>query len=76
MKTRGIRLGMALLVALIIATGVIGLLLFSNHEENRAIAQWREKLDLIADARAREVNSWFAAQSRDLGGAGGDIGQA
>lgn len=67
MKMRNARFGIGLLITLLLVSGAVGLYLFSQHEANRALNQWREKLSLIADARSREVNSWLGGQFRELG---------
>ncbi len=67
MKTRNARFGIGMLITIILVAGAVGLYLFSQHEANRALNQWREKLTLIADARSREVNNWLSGQFRELG---------
>lgn len=67
MRARLSQLGVGSIIAMIAVIGVIALGLFLNHERDREVGMWREKLDLIADARAREVTGFVQGQFRELG---------
>lgn len=60
------RLGLGSVITLIMVLGAVGLALFVQHEQNRTEQQWREKLDLIASARTREVNGFLQQQWQGL----------
>lgn len=66
MKLRNARLGITTLIIIILALGIGGTLAFTKYEKTRTLNQWQEKLNLIADAHAREVNGWLGGQFREL----------
>lgn len=67
MKRLSSRSSLAAIIVLVTALGGAGLALFLNHESTRDVAQWGEKLSLVASARAREVNGWMQNQYKELG---------
>ncbi len=60
------RLGIGSIILLIGAAGIASLALFLQHERARDTAQWRDKLNLIADTQARGVSGWVQNQFREL----------
>ena len=59
-----------MLALLVIAISVIGgalVLRFAGIQQNREIMQWQNKLNLIADSRASDIDEWLDRQFKDLG---------
>ena len=66
MESRSIRSGIITFIAVLLIVGIGSVLILTNYEKTRTLAQWQEKLNLIADARSREVNGWVGGQFREL----------
>jgi len=61
----------ARLFALIAVLAVLGLVLvrnFAGSEEQRELLNWQNKLSLIADARAADINGWLETHFHELTG--------
>ena len=58
-----------LIGSLTLAVAVVGVgavTMFSKQEQTRELQRWQDKLNLIADARAREITKWSQSQSNEL----------
>lgn len=63
-------LNLAVLGAIVLIAGLAGSLLvmrFSQVEQQRALLQWQNKLNLIADSRTESLSQWLDASFRQLG---------
>ncbi len=63
------------LAALVLVMAVMGLMLvlrFAKAEEQRDLIQWQNKLSLIADSRAADINGWLNRHFRELGNVAGN----
>ena len=60
------RFGIAAVIAAVILVGAAGAVLVTQKERARDITRWQDKLDLIADARARDITGWVQSQFREL----------
>ena len=57
---------LALVVALLMASGLFLINQFSSAELDREMNSWQVKLNLIADSRVSEVNNWVKSQFGEL----------
>lgn len=60
-------LGLALLVIVLAALGMVFVQRFGNVEEERELLRWQNRLGLIADSRLADVDGWLDTNFRELG---------
>jgi PAS domain S-box-containing protein len=59
-RRKGLAAG--LVVVALVALSVVSAVRFSNTERERTLHTWQVRLGIIADSRAREVETWLAQQ--------------
>ncbi len=67
MRAAGVsRFGIGLVIAAVLAVGTTGAFVVTQKERARDLTRWQDKLDIIADSRARDVSGWVQAQFREM----------
>jgi HD-GYP domain-containing protein (c-di-GMP phosphodiesterase class II) len=58
---------LALLVVVLALLGLVLVRNFADNEEQRELLHWQNKLNLIADSRAADINGWLQTHVKELG---------
>jgi len=63
---------LAVLVAALALVGGTLVLRFASIQENRALMQWQNTLNLVADSRAADIDGWLDRHFKELGAVAGN----